>query len=59
MFRAMGIRTKMFVYPYAFSEDGYERVVNELGFTETYARPGAYRIAVEDILSERACVEDS
>lgn len=54
-----GFETDMFVYPYAFCEDGYEHVLRRLGFRETYARPGAYRIAVEDLSDERAGAEDS
>lgn len=44
LLKGYGFASDTFVYPYAFREDGYEYVVNRLGFTKTYACPGSYRI---------------
>jgi len=51
-FRSYGFMSDIFVYPYAFSEDGYDYAVRKFGFGRIYARPGAYRIPVEDIVNE-------
>lgn len=59
LFRRYGLRLRVFVYPYAFCEDGYELVLERLGFVETWGRPGAYRTAAEDMADERAGREDS
>lgn len=59
LFCKYGFNTDIFVYPYAFCEDGYEYIVRKTGFRETYARPGAYRIAVENLDNEHSCLEDS
>jgi hypothetical protein len=59
MLEAAGFAPGAFVYPYAFCEDGYGYIVEKLGFREQYARPGAYRIAVENLEDEHSRVEDS
>jgi len=59
LFGRCGFRAGVFVYPYAFCEDGYDYAVKRLGFRESYAKPGAYRIAVENLDDEHSCIEDS
>lgn len=59
MFEAAGFAPGAFVYPYAFCEDGYGYIVKKLGFREQYARPGAYRIAAENLEDEYSGIEDS
>ena len=59
LFSRYGFYARTFVYPYAFCEDGYDYMVRNFGFCETCARPGAYRIAVENLENEYSCVEDS
>lgn len=59
LFNQYGFGLNTFIYPYAFCEDGYDYIVRKFGFCETYARPGAYRIAAENIGNEHSGTEDS
>lgn len=59
LFQQYSLASDIFVYPYAFCEDGYDYVVKKSGFRESYARPGAYRIAVENLIDEHTGIEDS
>lgn len=54
-----GISSRIFVYPYAYCEDGYEYVVEKAGFHESYAKPGRYRIRVEALSDEHSVIADS
>ena len=59
LFNQYGFCQNTFVYPYAFCEDGYDYIIRRFGFCEAYARPGVYRIAVENISNEHSGIEDS
>ena len=59
LFKRYNLTSNIFVYPYAFCEDGYDHIVKKSGFRESYAKPGAYRIAVENLVDEHTGIEDS
>lgn len=50
LFKKRGFNSRIFVYPYAFCENGYEAALRRYGFSESFARPTSYRIPIEAIL---------